>query len=90
MEAHRGQPKSQDIQRTDDLFRSRQRKRRPPTAAETEVANATLIKLQRKLEAQGELPPALFAISIPNHILIKQNPITICKIKMNIVQLQPC
>lgn len=54
METHRGSPKSLEIQRTNDLFHSRQRKRRPPSVAESEVANATLIKLQRKLEAQGE------------------------------------
>ncbi|XP_047011907.1 bromodomain adjacent to zinc finger domain protein 2B isoform X9 [Ictalurus punctatus] len=52
MEAHRGHPKSLELQRTDDAFRSHQRKRRPPSMGETDVANAALIKLQRKLEAQ--------------------------------------
>ncbi|MCJ8732668.1 hypothetical protein PDJAM_G00213940 [Pangasius djambal] len=52
MEAHRGRPKSLELQRHDDPFLSHQRKRRPPSVGETEVANAALIKLQRKLEAQ--------------------------------------
>ncbi|KAF4087074.1 hypothetical protein AMELA_G00091360 [Ameiurus melas] len=51
MEAHRGHPKSLELQRT-DAFHSHQRKRRPPCMGETDVANAALIKLQRKLESQ--------------------------------------
>ncbi|XP_060732641.1 bromodomain adjacent to zinc finger domain protein 2B isoform X3 [Tachysurus vachellii] len=52
MEAHRGRPKSLELRCTDDPFHSHQGKRRPPSVGETEAANATLIKLQRKLEAQ--------------------------------------
>ncbi|KAM9486251.1 bromodomain adjacent to zinc finger domain protein 2B isoform 2-T3 [Clarias gariepinus] len=52
MEAHRGRPKSLELQCTDDPLHSRQRKRRPHSVGEAEVANAALIKLQRKLEAQ--------------------------------------
>ncbi|XP_058248969.1 bromodomain adjacent to zinc finger domain protein 2B isoform X3 [Hemibagrus wyckioides] len=52
METHRGRPKSLELQRTDDPFHSHQRKRRPTSLGDTDVANATLIKLQRKLEAQ--------------------------------------
>lgn len=64
MEAHRGHPKSLELQRTDDAFRSHQRKRRPPSMGETDVANAALIKLQRKLEAQGKNTPPSVALRI--------------------------
>lgn len=70
MEAHRGRPKSLELQRTDDPFHSRQRKRRPPSVAETEVANAALIKLQRKLEAQGMILPSSVALRILNGTLL--------------------
>lgn len=64
MEAHRGHPKSLELRRTDDPFHSHERKRRPPSLGETEAANATLIKLQRKLEAQGKIPPFSVALRI--------------------------
>lgn len=38
--------------------------------AETEVVNAAVIKLQRKLEAQGKIPPSLVALRILNGILL--------------------
>ncbi|TSM68836.1 Bromodomain adjacent to zinc finger domain protein 2B [Bagarius yarrelli] len=51
MDSHRGRPKSLELQPTDDAFHSRKRKR-PPSVSESEMANATLIKLQQKLVAQ--------------------------------------
>lgn len=55
MEVHRGHPMSLEPQHTEVHFPSRQRKKRTPSLGETEAANATLIKLQRKLEAQGKI-----------------------------------
>ncbi|KAI5621075.1 bromodomain adjacent to zinc finger domain protein 2B-like isoform X2, partial [Silurus asotus] len=52
METHKSRPKSLEHQRTNDSFHSYQRKRRAASVSESDVANAALLKLQRKLEAQ--------------------------------------
>lgn len=70
MEAHRGRPKSLELQCTDDPLHSRQRKRRPHSVGEAEVANAALIKLQRKLEAQGKIPSSLGALRMLKGFLL--------------------
>lgn len=63
MEGHRGRSKSLQLQCTDDPFHSHHWKR-PPSVGETEMANAASIKLQRKLEAQGKIPPSSVALRI--------------------------